>query len=194
MSDSSWKQVAVPLFLLAIMVLSVVGLSYSSSNNAQSTPTGSAPGPFTYNGFDFTYANVQGQQLLQTTVDGQTVQFYSRPQSVSRQGFPESLAAITDANTTVQVVAPATTTGANEQARFAAEQLASDITRRTPLTASYRTESEPTCGESPTIIVSDASVQGLLEETGEQCYSTSATDQSIFFISDYLAYKAYDIL
>lgn len=194
MAESGYRQVIVPLLLLALMVLSVVGIAYSSgTNNTQAQPTGSAQESFSYNGYDFEFQNSRSGGLYRTTVSGEPVQFRTRPQSIQRFSIPSSFSNILNGSQ-VEVVAPAPTTGAREQDRFAAQQLANDLASRLPVTATMVTEANPSCTDTPRILVQQNTTQNVLEKTGEQCYQTSTTDQSIFIISDYLVYEYYGIL
>lgn len=194
MTDTSWKDAALPLFLLVIMVASVIGLAYSPQDNQGAAPTGSAQESFTYNGYDFEYVSQGGRTMLQANVDGRRITFQSRPQSVQRFNIPSSFTSTVMNTSQITVVAPSPQGGEFGQARYAANQLAADISRRTPLRASSVNEDDPSCTGEPRILVSTNGSDSLLSEAGPNCYETSTLDQSILIIADYIAYTVYDIL
>lgn len=198
MASDSMKETLMPLMLLVIMILSVVGIAYSSGTNSGSSPapTGQAQDSFTYNGFDFSYVNVNGQGRYETTVSGDQVRFQTRPQSIERFSIPSEFATDALNASSAEVVAPSTQTGEYEQHRFAAQQLANDIASRLPVRATRTTMDEPSCDDSQglAILVTPSNTSSVLERVQPGCYQTSTTDQSIFIISDYLAYNYYGIL
>lgn len=199
MVSDSVKETLMPLMLLVIMILSVVGIAYSSGTNSGNTPapTGQAQESFTYNGYDFSYVTVNGQGRYQTTVAGSPVRFQTRPQSIERFSIPSGLADEALNASTVTVVAPATTTGEYEQHRFAAQQLANDMASRLPVRATRTTQEQLSCEASTsdvTILVTPSNTSSVLDQVENTCYETSTTDQSIFIISDYLVYKYHGIL
>jgi hypothetical protein len=199
MISDSMKETLMPLMLLVIMILSVVGIAYSSGTNSGNTPapTGQAQESFTYNGFDFSYVTVNGQGRYETTVAGSPVRFQTRPQSIERFSIPSGFAGEALNASTVTVVAPATTTGEYEQHRFAAQQLANDLASRLPFRATRTTQEQPSCEASTsdvTILVTPSNSTSVIEQVESGCYQTSTTDQSIFIISDYLVYNYHGIL
>jgi hypothetical protein len=194
MGDTNWSQVIMPLFLLAIMILSVVGLSYTPNQNQGAAPTGQAQSSFTYEGYDFEYVQQGGRQVLQASIDGRTVQFRSRPQSITRFQYPSSFQSMVMNTSSLTIIAPQGPGDRNGQARYAAEQLASDINRRTAITATSETTANPSCDGGPRILVQPNQTDSLLTESTPTCHVTSTLDQSILLITDIIAYTYYDII
>lgn len=192
MADTNYSQVIMPLFLLGIMVLSVVGLSYTPDQRQQG-PSGasSVQEEFSYAGYNFQYVEQGGQQVLQASIDGRPVVFRSRPQSIERFDYPASFQDTAMNTSSLTVVAPSD--ASSGQAQYAANQLASDISRRTPITASSENVADPACSAN-TIIVQANQTESLLEEQGSSCYVTSTLDQSILLITDIISYTIYDII
>jgi hypothetical protein len=179
------KKLVMPLFLLAIMVLSVVGLSYSP--NSGTTQTGTAQQEFSYNGYDFEYVNSQGQTILTTTVDGERVMFNAPPQDVERLGLP-SVDSIVEAGE-VTLYVPGNASGQRE---YIAGVLQRGLEAR-GITVTTTSQRETMCEDTPGIALRSGGSKPLQKEQ-PGCYTTPVLDQTVFFITDYVGYTQYDIL
>jgi len=174
------KKTAMPLFLALLMGLSVVGFSYSPDQNPTSS---SAPGStVTYQDITFTY--VPETQQYQANIQGSQVRFYSSPGAIERFDYPD-----VNFNTVeeLRVVTPPTST---EQQGFIAEQMQQDLSQRLLVPV---TTGQGVCDNESIITITITGNQSF-QNTDQNCYETSLTDQSVLTVQDHIVLSQYDLI
>lgn len=166
--------------LLLIMVLSVVGFSYTPDRSQSGGGTLDSRDEVVVDGQTYTFD--EQARMYTTVVEGQRIYAHSPPDDVQRLGFSLPLP--------VETIYIDVAGQASEQQRFVQSRLQQDLSGRLPVPVRM---GQGDCQNSSSLTITIEGSEQLVQDEGS-CYSTGITDASILILADYMVYSFYDIL